>query len=412
MPDKIDFRQVVHALSDALDLVGVDELQHGKRVAFMAVECGRAMGLAGDDLDRLYHAALLHDCGVSSTTVHRYLVSELDWSGAEEHCQRGHDLLLEHELFADLAPMIRYHHTHWDQLTNMDLSDQTALINNCIYLVDRVDALVAKQGIEELLFCKDDIRATIAKYRGSFFAPQLVDIFMDVSANEFFWLTLQPRHLGLYLSEMALDGKEHPIDHQCFLRIARMFATIVDAKSPFTVEHSHGVSRLAKQLGVLLELPEARCDALEVAGLLHDLGKLRVPDEILEKPGPLNDRERATMKHHSFESYQILRRIDGFESIAEMAALHHETLCGDGYPFHRAGAGLSREARIIAVADIFQALVQDRPYRASMSPEKTMAILQEMADGNQLDQGIVATVRENLSACWQAATGETTRDDN
>ena len=411
MLNKIDFRQVVHALSDALDLVGVDELQHGKRVAFMAVECGRALGLTNDKLDLLYHAALLHDCGVSSTTVHHYLVTELDWAGASEHCWRGHDLLAGHELFADLAPLIRYHHTHWDKLMDMDVDEETALINNCIYLVDRVDALVAKQSIEELLFCNEDIRDTINKYRGSFFAPQLVDVFMKVSANEFFWLNLQPRHLGLYLSEMSLDSKVRQIDQGCFLRIARMFATIVDAKSPYTVEHSHGVSRLAKRLGNLLDLPKSSCEELEVAGLLHDLGKLRVPDEILEKPGPLDEKERATMKHHSFESYQILRRIDGFESIAEMAALHHETLSGEGYPFHRAEAGLSREARIIAVADIFQALAQNRPYRGSMSPEKTMDILQEMADNNRLDQEIVRTVKENFPSCWQAATGNPSTDD-
>lgn len=257
----------------------------------------------------------------------------------------------------------------------------------------------------------DEIRTTIAKYRGSFFSPQLVDLFLDVSTSEFFWLTLQPRHLNLYLADMALDSKVRQIDQKCFLRIARMFATIVDAKSPFTVEHSHGVSRLAKYLGALLNLPKSSCDALEVAGLLHDLGKLQVPDEILEKPGPLDEKERSIMKRHSFESYQILRRIDGFESIAEMAALHHETISGEGYPFHRAGASLSKEARIIAVADIFQALAQNRPYRLSMAPEKTMKILQEMADNNQLDQEAVRAVRENFPACWQAATGATATDN-
>ncbi len=404
MSDQIDFRQVVHALSDALDLVGIDELQHGKRVAFMAVECGRAFGFTDKTLDRLYHAALLHDCGVSSTTVHHHLVSELDWAGSEDHCHRGHDLLIKHELFANLAPLIHHHHTHWEQLTDLDINNETALINNCIYLVDRVDALVAQQGIDELLFCKDEIRATINKYRGSFFASLLVDVFMDVSANEFFWLTLQPRHLNLYLAEMSLDSQVQQINQDCFLRIANMFANIVDAKSPFTVEHSHGVSRLAKHLGLLLELPKSSCDALEVAGLLHDLGKLRVPDEILEKPGPLNQKELAIMKQHSFDSYQILRRINGFESIAEMAALHHETISGEGYPFHRAGLKLSKEARIIAVADIFQALAQNRPYRTSMTGDKTMAILEEMAASNKLDQEIVQTVQKNFSSCWQAAT--------
>ena len=74
---------------------------------------------------------------------------------------------------------------------------------------------------------------------------------------------------------------------------------------------------------------------LEVAGLLHDLGKLNVPDEILEKPGPLTGEERMIMMRHSFESYQILRRISGFEQIAEWAAFHHEVLTGTGYPFRK-----------------------------------------------------------------------------
>lgn len=405
MPDQIDFRQVVHALSDAIDLVGVDEVHHGKRVAVMAVECGKKLGLSAALTDRLYHAALLHDCGVSSTTVHRYLVTELDWAGADEHCLFGHNLLKTHELFADLALLVRYHHTHWNKLTGINIDQETALINNCIYLVDRVDTLIAKYDIEELLYYKDDIRNTIAKYRDIFFAPQLVDVFMKISTSEYFWLNLQPRHLELYLNKMAKDRQIRHIDHGCFLRIARMFATIVDAKSQFTVDHSLGVSRLARHIGELLALPRKSCEELEVAGLLHDLGKLRVPDEILEKPGPLTGMERATIKHHSFESYQILRRIDGFEAIAEMAAFHHETLSGEGYPFHRQATNLSREARIIAVADVFQALVQNRPYRDSMSAEESMDVLQKMVADDKLDPDIVKTVQDNLESCRLAATG-------
>jgi len=405
MHTNIDFRQVVHALSDTLDLVGVDEVQHGKRVAFMARECGRAMGLDNEALDRLYNAALLHDCGVSSTTVHRHLVTELDWEGSEEHCQRGADLLAGHELFADLAPLIRHHHTHWQDLKAMGIAEELALVNNCIYLTDRVDSLAAGQNLSELLLVKDEIRATIARYRSTFFAPKLVDIFLAVSNNEFFWLTLEPRHLDLYLAEMALDTSPRQLGPESFLHLARMFATIVDAKSPFTMEHSLGVSRLAKRLGQRLNLGDDACQALEVAGLLHDLGKLRIPDEILEKPGPLDERERATMKHHSFESYQILRRIDGLADIAEMAAFHHETLSGEGYPFHLTGTRLSTEARVIAVADIFQALAQNRPYRAAMAPTEIMAILHGLADTNRLDRQVVETVAENLPDCWEVATG-------
>ncbi len=403
MDTDIDFRQVVHALSDTLDLVGVDEIQHGKRVAFMARECGRAMGLAEPDLDRLYHAALLHDCGVSSTAVHRRLVNEMDWEGADEHCQLGAALLAGHELFADLAPLVRYHHTHWEDLAGVAVPAEVALASNCIYLTDRVDALTANRDRSELLLARDDIRNTISRHRDSFFAPQLVDIFLRVSTSEFFWLTLEPRHLDLYLAEMTQTARPHRLTHDSFLRMARIFATIVDAKSPFTVEHSLGVARLAKRLGRLLGLNAGVCQKLEVAGLLHDLGKLRVPDEILEKPAPLDRRERAVMMHHSFESYQILRRIKGFAGIAEMAAFHHETLAGDGYPFHLTGPRLSLEARIIAVADIFQALAQNRPYRPALAPTEIMAILHGLADTNHLDNRVVDVVADNLATCYGEA---------
>jgi len=403
--NKIDFRQVVTALSDALDLVGIDDVQHGKRVAFMATECGRQLGMVPDQLDHLYHAALLHDCGVSSTIVHRNLVSELEWSGTESHCLRGHDLLAGLEVFADLAPTIRYHHTHWDELETLGLPAELTRLTNCIYLTDRVDMLVAQAGTANLLLAKDEIRRTIAKFRGHNFSPELLDAFMRISDSEYFWLTLQPNHLNLYLADMAMDSKPKLLSHAELLGIAKMFAAIVDAKSPFTAEHSLGVANLAGYLATRMGLPMETCREIEIAGLLHDLGKLVVPDEILEKNGPLDDQERAAMKRHSFETFQILRRIEGFDGIVQMAAFHHETLAGDGYPFHIKDVGLTTEARIVAVADIFQALAQNRPYRASMPLQDLLPILTAMADTGKLDREVVATVLANPTGCWQAATG-------
>lgn len=92
---KIDFRQIVSALSDTLDLVGVDDYQHCKRVAFMAVECARTLGWKQIQLDHIYHVGLLHDCGVSSTREHAHLVEEMDWHGSNNHCIRGYGLLDE-----------------------------------------------------------------------------------------------------------------------------------------------------------------------------------------------------------------------------------------------------------------------------------------------------------------------------
>ena len=143
---------------------------------------------------------------------------------------------------------------------------------------------------------------------------------------------------------------------------------------------------------------------LEVAALLHDLGKLRVPDEVLNKPGQLDVHERQIMNTHSFETYQILRKIDGFEEIALWAAYHHEEPDGMGYPFHVSEAQMSIEARILRVADIFQAMVQDRPYRAGLNPQQIQTFMQDLADKGKLDAQVVQVAMAHLPAALAAAT--------
>ncbi len=399
---QVDIRQVIHSLSDALDLVGIDEVQHGKRVAFMAYECGKAMKFSPLKLEKVYHASLLHDCGVSSTQVHRSLVTELDWSGSKEHCIRGEELLKRCRLFSDFPLIIRYHHTHWQDLPS-EIDSEDALISNLIYLADRVDALIAQQGDTDILHSRHIILDTIKKYQGVFFETGLTDIFLDVATSEIFWLALDSRHLDRYIMEMEKNSKPQKIDKNTFLEVAKIFADIVDAKSPFTVEHSLGVARIAKYMGGLIGLSDDEQNMLEVAGLLHDLGKLNVPDEILEKPGPLTEEEKMTMMRHSFESYQILSRISGFEQIAQWAAFHHEALAGTGYPFRKDKKGLSIEAKIVAVADVFQALSQKRPYRDLLSPENTFTIMDDMVAKGALDPQLVALAKNNAEKCLRYA---------
>ena len=129
---------------------------------------------------------------------------------------------------------------------------------------------------------------------------------------------------------------------------------------------------------------------IEIAGLLHDLGKLRVPDEILDKPGKLDSDERSVINSHSFETFQILRNIDGFEEIAPWAAYHHEEPDGNGYPFHLNGADLPLEARLLRVADIFQAMVQDRPYRQGMNATEAMDFMRKLAAEGRVEPAILS----------------------
>jgi putative nucleotidyltransferase with HDIG domain len=232
----------------------------------------------------------------------------------------------------------------------------------------------------------------------------LVEAFLEASSNDAFWLTLEPLNLAEFIS--TLENRSQPVltQYDDIRKLARIFAHIVDAKSSFTYDHSMGVSQVARAIANLLELPKQRAALIELAGLLHDLGKLGVPDEILEKRGPLNADEAAIMHRHSYETFRILSRIKGFEHIAEWAGNHHETLIGDGYPFQHEETELSVEARIIAIADIFQALAQDRPYRKALSPEAILTELQELADAGKIDRDIVRLTAENIDTIWRAAT--------
>jgi HD-GYP domain-containing protein (c-di-GMP phosphodiesterase class II) len=401
----VNLREIVRALSDMLDLVGADDFYHGKRVACMAMECMRALHPRGDEslFAATCDAALLHDCGVSSTRIHKKVMAELDWADAHIHCERGHRLLAGNSTLAGLAPFILHHHTHWNQLAGLPLSPRVKLISNCIYLADRVDSLAVHYAPHELLLHSGKIRQTISRYRGTLFAPQLVDVFLLLSQSETFWFTLFSPHIDYYLAEINISARTQSIDHRSLKQIASLFADIVDAKSPFTAEHSYGVAHLARYIGELHGLGREECDRLELAGFLHDLGKLKVPDEILEKNGPLNVTERAIIMQHSFETFQILRRLSGFETIARLAASHHETPSGKGYPFHMHEADLSVEARIISVADVFQALSQNRPYRAAQPPEEIRDVLCGMAKERRLDGKIVTLVADNLHQCFAAA---------
>jgi HD-GYP domain-containing protein (c-di-GMP phosphodiesterase class II) len=401
---RVDLREAVRCLTEALNLVGVDERQHGERVACMAVETARTLGWREPKLIDLFHAALLHDCGVSSTRVHTRLVSELDWEGSERHCLVGAAYLRAFRPLAHLAPVIRWHHSHWDALSSQPGVDPgSAAMSNLIYLADRADALLAQGRAAGDKAPYGRIRDRLGGLAGSFFAPDLVDAFLDCSRGEAFWLALDPLDVAEYVSRFANPDRPQIEDTGDLFDLARVFAHIVDAKSPYTYQHSRGVARLAAHLGRAAGLPPARVAQVEVAGLLHDLGKLGVPDEILEFPGPMDRDATGVMHRHSYDTYRILHRIRGLEEIAGWAGSHHETLIGDGYPFQYDASQLPLEARVIAVADVFQALAQDRPYRKGMAPEAVLSVLGGMRDAGKVDGAVVALVEADLARCYQAA---------
>jgi len=372
----------------------------------MAAECGKQMGWQGKRMDDLFQAAILHDCGVSQTRIHKRL-AQFEWEQEGDHCIIGASLLKTCPSLESLAPIVLHHHTHWSTLKDIDLPDEVKLDANCIYMADRVDVLSLKFMIDQsnLLLGREEIRRKIAEKRGEWFCTELVDVFMQVSQSEAFWLSLENEQVTGYVSVWLAETPVREIEFDELRSIVRIFSYIVDAKSSFTKDHSDGVARLARYLGELLHLPVSSCEMLELAGLLHDIGKLRQPDELLDKPGKLTPVEYSNIQRHSFDTYVILKNIKGLEKITKWAALHHERADGSGYPYHLHNGSLALEARIVAVADVFQALAQKRPYRDSLQPDQIMEILKEMMNDGKLDHEVVTCVEKNLQECWKSALG-------
>ena len=398
----VNLHEVVYSLSNALDLVGVNHIHHGKRVAYMATELGKCLGWDSRMLDDLFQSAVLHDIGVSKTQVHRNL-AELEWEHERDHCVAGHDLLYGCPLLSHLAGMILHHHTHWESLERLNLPDATKLVANCIYLVDRVDVMTLKERSvgRDILLGRDRIWEMIQQNSGDWFYPGLADTFMEVSRSDAFWFRLEREQVNGYLSTWLSHSGSKSVSFGELKSIVGIFSHVVDAKSSFTKEHSDGVARLAHYLGKSFALPEENCEMLELAGLLHDIGKLRVPDELLEKPGNLNEAEHCVMHRHSFDTYDILKNIKGMESVATWAAQHHERVDGSGYPYMSDLQEISIEARILAVADVFQALAQRRPYREALPPGQILKILRLEADSGKLDKEVVDAVERNLQKSWE-----------
>jgi HD-GYP domain-containing protein (c-di-GMP phosphodiesterase class II) len=401
----ISLDDAVRALASAVDLVGTDEVHHGKRVALMTATFAEQLEWPHERRVILYRAAMLHDCGVSRSQEHHELVAQMEWTGAEEHCLRGEDYLNSVPALQALAPIVRWHHQRWSEMPE-GLDEGVAEMANLICLADRMDAFRASY---QVTFHPDGIgrlMAAVRAERGHLFNARFVDLAAEVAPREAFWFSLEPEAIEFALDIVDLPRDRLPLSWHEMHSLAVLFARIIDAKSEFTADHSIRVGVLSRRLATLMGLPLQSREDIELAGLLHDLGKLRIPDAVLDKQGGLDLGERRVMTRHSFETYMLLRRLFGDHPIANWAAWHHENLLGTGYPFRRKGVELPVEARIIAVADIFQALLQDRPYRPGKTPGEAVALLAEFAAKQQIDADIVRLVASHLDACVLAATGQ------
>ncbi|EAX47368.1 metal dependent phosphohydrolase [Thermosinus carboxydivorans Nor1] len=388
---------LIRALSLALELSAGGLSRHHWRTAYIANCLAEHIGLDGMQRLILVYATLLHDLGAASSWEERLrLPSMLTGAGGNiyAHAEAGYELLKDSVQLGMVAEPIRRHHDYWDGSSPSGLAgEDIPLISRIINLADRVEVLLHEDDF--ILNQRPAVLAAISSQSGSCFDPELVRAFHDFSSKESFWFDLVNRnHYQNFFRDIDDYGRmRFTIDD--VINVAEVFATIIDRTSRFTGAHSRCVALVASFLAELKGYSADEVKAMRIAGLFHDLGKLAIPNAILEKRGKLSELEFAIIKQHTYYTYRILEQIDGFATIAEWAAYHHETLDGTGYPFRIDGKKLGLGSRIMAVADVFTALSEIRPYREPLPYQKVESIMRGMVNSRKLDAKITAELFDN-----------------
>ena len=445
----ITFSEIISALSFATDLTEDAVPGHALRSCLLGMRIGQALGMPERELESLYYALLLKDIGCSSHASrlgHLVLGREPSGAGAatdprrprqadardalqliQEQSRRESQQQPSHRLLHMGArqqgsdrEMILLRCERGARITRkLGLSAATC---NTVFAVDerwdgsgsplhlRGRAIPLPARIVTLaehldaFACECTPAAALDRVRersGGWFDPELVAIASALHQAGQLWTQCVPtddldasRRLVIALGPKAADGVgAAEID-----RICEAFADVVDAKSPFTYRHSVGVAQIAVAVATALPLPPDRLRVVHRAALLHDLGKLSIPNTILEKSERLTADEWHTVVEHPRLTQQILARIEPFAELAQIAGAHHEKLDGSGYPDGLREDQLGIESRVIAVADTYRAMTEGRPYRPGVPHAVAVGKLRELTP-HQFDTRCV----EALNLCCDPA---------
>ncbi len=388
----INLYEMLLCISSAVDLISSELSNHHQQVAYLAYHIAKKMGLKKNVCRQLVMAGMVHDIGVL-TTQERLLIIEQEPVTINSHAFRSAKLLEQTPVMSSVVETVRYHHVQWNNGQGQTfLNKNVPLTSHILYMADRVCAKFDKNKnpIEQVF----DVIDAIANESGSRFMPDAVDALISLKKTEHVWLELlEDSPLDYINTKEMFDTKLLNIDE--LLDLTRMVSFIIDFRSHFTATHSAGVAAVARKLGELCGFSPNECKMLLIAGYLHDLGKLSIPNTVLEKPSSLNDQEYNIIRGHTFHTYRLLKTVNGLETINQWASFHHEKLNGKGYPFHLSNERIPLGARIMAVADIFTSLTEDRPYRESLGAEQVAGVLHQMVQNGSICIKVVDTLVEN-----------------
>ncbi len=421
--------ELIASLSYALDITEGQPPGHCARACLIGMRIARSIGLPEEELRQVYYTLLLKDLGCSSNAARiceLFLTDDLSFKRdfkwvdgslpdivrfALGHTALGRGLV---ERFTTILTTLKTTETAAQELVatrchrGASIARRLRFDERVASGIHSLDELWNGKGRPEQLageaipiYARIALLAQVAEVfhgsggpaaalaeararRGTWFDPALVDALLAVGVDDPLWINLASADL-----DAAVHAEEPPafsvtVDDDYLDEIAAAFGEVVDSKSPYTAGHSARVALYTDLVACELGISRERRRWLHRGALLHDVGKLGVSNTILDKAGKLDDAEWQQMRLHSVYTEEILSRVPPFAELAIIAAAHHERLDGKGYPHGRSGDAIAIETRIITVADIFDALTADRPYRAAMPVTKALHLMAEMV-GTAID---------------------------
>lgn len=384
----INSNDLLIVLSETLDhvekeVLGVSDY-HTKRVARLAIEMAKVAKLEKREIANIAIAALLHDNALNAVKLDYENGKLKNSDKGEKHCIAGAknvELIFEDKSIRDY---ILFHHERANGTGPFEkLDNQVPLGAQIIHIADQIDLefSLGEMNTNKL----NAIKSYVIDNTGVFFSKEVSDLFLKS-----FTLEIASSIANENIQSLVLEFL--PIPMEVSKNIASLFAQIIDYKSTFTKIHSIGLASKAERMAKYYNYDEIHCRDLYIAAALHDIGKIFVNNEVLEKAGRLNEEEYKHIQNHAYETYRLLSKIQGLENIRDWASYHHEKLNGKGYPFGLCAQDMNKEMRLLACLDIYQALTEDRPYKSGMSHAKAISILYEMADKGELDLDIVKDI--------------------
>jgi HD-GYP domain-containing protein (c-di-GMP phosphodiesterase class II) len=408
---KINLDKTIRAMSVALDLAEISSvknttiiehvsninfsnhnyLNHSKRTTYISLKLGEYFNLSEVTMKKLYITALLHDIGAANFLKESHISNTF----ILDHCKNGCKILEAFPVYSNISPLILFHHENYDGSGPMGVSgDDIPFESQIIRLADLVELLYSEKMPSHVQ--KYKIISWVKSNANSIFSQKLVNAFWDITKADIFWFDIENITLLDFILDNISPKLNVSLDLFQFEKIAYILASIIDNKSAFTARHSMGISNLAFMVSKYLGYSEEKCLQMKIAGLLHDIGKLAIPNSILDKNGSLTQDEFCIIKSHVYYTKMILDGIEDIREISEWASNHHEKLNGTGYPRNLDESKLFEESRIMGVCDIYQALTEDRPYRNGLDKNKTFAILDGMVLDGLICGDALNTLKEAL----------------